>query len=122
MLKNFSANLVKYFQQMMKKKIKNYGVMTSFMATYFEIFNTASKWLRNKNIDTMISKKYLSHLFKGLNHELLVNLKLSNDKLIKDFQTKDGINEELLLNVKRLSVFKNLNKSFEKIYNRIKKN
>jgi hypothetical protein len=61
-------------------------------------------------------------LFKGLNHELLVNLKLSNDKLIKDFQTKDGINEELLLNVKRLSVFKNLNKSFEKIYRRIKKN
>jgi pyrroline-5-carboxylate reductase len=70
----------------------------------------------------MISKKYLSHLFKGLNHELLVNLKLSNDKLIKDFQTKGGINEELLLNVKRLSVFKNLNKSFEKIYRRIKKN
>jgi hypothetical protein len=61
-------------------------------------------------------------LFKGLNHELLVNLKLSNDKLIKDFQTKDGINEELLLNVIRLSVFKNLNKSFEKIYRRIKKN
>jgi hypothetical protein len=61
-------------------------------------------------------------LFKGLNHELSVNYKPNNDKLIKDFQTKGGINEELLLRVKKLGVFKNLNKSFEKIYFRIKKN
>ncbi len=121
-VEKFFSKLGEVFSTNNEKENKKLWVMTSFMATYFEIFNTASKWLRNKNIDTMISKKYLSHLFKGLNHELLVNLKLSNDKLIKDFQTKDGINEELLLSVKRLSVFKNLNKSFEKIYRRIKKN
>jgi hypothetical protein len=70
----------------------------------------------------MRSIKYLSNLFKGLNHELSVNYKPNNVKLIKDFQTKGGINEELLLRVKKLGVFKNLNKSFEKIYFRIKKN
>ena len=121
-VEKFFGKLGEVFSTNDEKENKKLWVMTSFMATYFEIFNTASKWLRNKNINTMISKKYLSNLFKGLNHELLVNLKQSNDKLVKDFQTKDGINEELLLRVKRLGVFKNLNKSFEKIYNRIKKN
>ncbi len=121
-IEKFFGKLGEVFSTNDEKENKKLWVMTSFMATYFEIFNTASKWLCNKNINTMISKKYLSNLFKGLNHELLVNLKQSNDKLVKDFQTKDGINEELLLRVKRLGVFKNLNKSFEKIYNRIKKN
>jgi pyrroline-5-carboxylate reductase len=96
--------------------------MTSFMATYLEIFNTAAKWLQNKNINKMRSKKYLINLLKGLNHELLVNSKLNNDKLVKDFQTKGGINQELLLRVKKFGVFKNLNKGFEKIYFRVKKN
>jgi hypothetical protein len=41
--------------------------------------------------------------------------------MIKEFQTKDGINEELLNRATKSGVFKNLNKGLEKIYNRIRK-
>jgi hypothetical protein len=40
--------------------------------------------------------------------------------MVKEFQTKGGINEELLMRVKKSGIFKNLNKGFDKIYNRIK--
>ncbi len=43
------------------------------------------------------------------------------DKLIKDFQTKGGINAELLMRTKKSGIFKNLNKGLDKIYNRVKK-
>lgn len=121
-VEKFFSRLGEVFSTNDEKENKKLWVMTSFMATYLEIFNTAAKWLQNKNINKMRSIKYLSNLFKGLNHELSVNYKPNNVKLIKDFQTKGGINEELLLRVKKLGVFKNLNKSFEKIYFRIKKN
>jgi hypothetical protein len=42
------------------------------------------------------------------------------DKMIKEFQTKGGINEELLMIAKKSRIFKNLNKGFDKIYNRVK--
>jgi pyrroline-5-carboxylate reductase len=121
-VEKFFSRLGEIFSTNDEKENKKLWVMTSFMATYLEIFNTASKWLQNKNIKKNKSIKYLSNLFKGLNHEISANSKLNNDKLVKDFQTKGGINEELLLSVKKLGVFKNLNKSFEKIYFRIKKN
>ncbi len=121
-VEKFFSRLGEVFSTNDEKENKKLWVMTSFMATYLEIFNTASKWLQNKNINKMRSIKYLNNLFKGLNHELSVNYKLNNNKLIRDFQTKGGINQELLLRVKKFGVFKNLNKSFEKIYFRIKKN
>jgi hypothetical protein len=59
-------------------------------------------------------------LFKALNNELLTNSNYSIDKMVKEFQTKGGINEELLMRAKKSRIFKNLNKGFDKIYNRIK--
>lgn len=94
--------------------------MTSFMATYFEIFNTAHKWFLRKGINKNKSMEYLSHLFKALNNETIKNSNYSMDKMIKEFQTKGGINEELLNKAKKSGVFKNLNKGFDKIYNRVK--
>jgi hypothetical protein len=43
------------------------------------------------------------------------------DKMVKEFQTKGGINAELLMRTKKSGIFKNLNKGFDKIYNRVKK-
>ena len=103
------------------KENKKLWVMTSFMATYFEIFNTAHKWFLRKGINKNKSMEYLSHLFKALNNETMKNSNYSMDKMIKEFQTKGGINEELLNKAKKSGVFKNLDKGLEKIYNRIRK-
>jgi pyrroline-5-carboxylate reductase len=104
-----------------EKENKKLWVMTSFMATYLEIFNTAHKWFIKKGINPNTSKEYINHLFMALNNELLKNTNYSLDSMIKEFQTKGGINAELLMRTKKSGIFKNLDKGFNKIYNRIKK-
>ena len=104
-----------------EKENKKLWVLTSFMATYLEIYNTAHKWFVKRGINENKSKEYINHLFKALNNELLKNSHYSTDKMIKEFQTKGGINAELLKRLKKFGIFKNLNNGFDKIYNRIKK-
>ena len=119
-IENFFSKLGKVISTSNEKENKKLWVMTSFMATYFEIFNTAHKWFLRKGINKNKSMEYLIHLFKALNNETIKNSNYSMDKMIKEFQTKGGINEELLNKAKKSGVFKNLNKGFDKIYNRVK--
>lgn len=119
-IEGFFNKLGKVIATSNEKENKKLWVMTSFMATYFEIFNTAHKWFLRKGINKNKSMEYLSHLFKALNNETIKNSNYSMDKMIKEFQTKGGINEELLNKAKKSGVFKNLNKGFDKIYNRVK--
>jgi pyrroline-5-carboxylate reductase len=121
MIEGFFNKLGKVISTSNEKENKKLWVMTSFMATYFEIFNTAHKWFLRKRINKNKSMEYLSHLFKALNNEIIKNSNSSMDKMIKEFQTKGGINEELLNRVKKSGVFKNLDKGFEKIYNQVRK-
>ncbi|MSP05940.1 MAG: hypothetical protein EXR13_00005 [Candidatus Fonsibacter sp.] len=119
-IEGFFNKLGKVIATSNEKENKKLWVMTSFMATYFEIFNTAHKWFLRKGINKNKSMEYLNHLFKALNNVTIKNPNSSMDKVIKEFQTKDGINEELLSRTKKSGVFKNLNKGFDKIYNRVK--
>ena len=121
MIENFFSRLGKVIATNNEKENKKLWVMTSFMATYLEIFNTAHKWFVKKGVNQNKSKEYINHLFKALNNELLKNSNYSIDKMVKEFQTKGGINEELLMRVKKSGIFKNLDKGFNKIYNRVKK-
>ncbi|MGI9082601.1 MAG: pyrroline-5-carboxylate reductase [Candidatus Fonsibacter lacus] len=120
-IENFFSRLGKVIATNDNKENKKLWVMTSFMATYLEIFNTAHKWFVKKGVKQNKSKEYINHLFKALNNELLKNYNYSIDKMVKEFQTKGGINEELLMRVKKSGIFKNLDKGFNKIYNRVKK-
>ena len=120
-IENFFNKLGKVIATNDEKENKKLWVMTSFMATYLEIFNTAHKWFVKKGINPNRSKEYINHLFRGLNNELLKNTNYSLDTIIKEFQTKGGINADLLSRTKKSGIFKNLDKGFNKIYNRIKK-
>ena len=119
-IENFFNKLGKVVSTSNEKENKKLWVMTSFMATYLEIFNTAHKWFVKNGINQNKSREYINHLFSALNNELLKNSNYSMDKMVKEFQTKGGINEELLMRAKKSGVFKNLNKGFDKIYNRVK--
>ena len=119
-IENFFNKLGKVVSTSNEKENKKLWVMTSFMATYLGIFNTAHKWFVKNGINQNKSREYINHLFSALNNELLKNSNYSMDKMVKEFQTKGGINEELLMRAKKSGVFKNLNKGFDKIYNRVK--
>jgi pyrroline-5-carboxylate reductase len=119
-IEKFFNKLGKVIATSNDKENKKLWVMTSFMATYLEIFNTAHKWFTKKGINKNKSKEYINHLFKALNNELLKNSNYSIDKMVKEFQTKGGINEELLIRAKKSQIFKNLSEGFDKIYSRVK--
>ena len=119
-IENFFNKLGKVISTSDENENKKLWVMTSFMATYLEIFNTAHKWFVKNGINQNRSKEYINHLFIALNNELLKNSNYSMDKMVKEFQTKGGINAELLTRAKKSGIFKNLNKGLDKIYNRVK--
>jgi pyrroline-5-carboxylate reductase len=119
-IEKFFNKLGKVISTSNEKENKKLWVMTSFMATYLEIFNTAHKWFVKNGINQNKSKEYINYLFRALNNELLKNSNYSIDKMVKEFQTKGGINEELLMRAKKSGIFKNLNKGFDKIYIRVK--
>jgi len=100
---------------------KKLWVMTSLMATYFEIYRTNVEWLKKNGISEDTGRKYLGNLFHSLSRETLNNHHNNLTSLIKSFQTKGGINQQLLVQLKRQKFFNKLQNSLNIVYRRIKK-
>ena len=56
----------------------------------------------------------------GLSHSMLLS-KAKTKELVSDYQTKKGINEELLKRLKRDKIFSSIDRNLTKIFDRIKK-
>jgi len=118
---NFFSKLGEVFCSSNEELNKKLWVMTSLMATYLEIYKTNVDWLKKKGISENIGRKYLSNLFQSLSKETLNNHHNNLTSLIKSFQTKGGINEQLLVQLKRQKFFNKLQNSLNIVYRRIKK-
>jgi len=118
---NLFSKLGEVFSSTNEEFNKKLWVMTSFMATFLEIYKTNVDWLKKNGISENIGRKYLSYLFQSLSKETLNNLHNNLTSLIKSFQTKGGINEQLLVQLKRHKFFNKLQKSLNIVYRRIKK-
>mgnify|MGYP000161195125 FL=1 len=56
----------------------------------------------------------------GLSHSMLLS-KSKTKELVTDYQTKKGINEELLKRLKQEKIFSSIDRNLTKIFDRIKK-
>jgi pyrroline-5-carboxylate reductase len=56
----------------------------------------------------------------GLSHSMLLS-KSKTKELVTDYQTKKGINEELLKRLKQEKTFSSIDRNLTKIFDRIKK-
>ena len=90
------------------------------MATYFEFCNTLETWLVNKKVKADKARSMVASLMFGLSHTMLMSKTKTKD-LVKEYQTKKGINEELLNRLKKAAVFSHTNKGLSKILERITK-
>jgi pyrroline-5-carboxylate reductase len=103
------------------EKENNYlWTLTAGMATYLELCATLEHWLVQRKVNAVKAKRMVTSLVFGLSHTLLLS-KQDTRKLVKEYQTKKGINEELLLRLKKDKVFDKLNKNLNTIFARIKK-
>lgn len=118
---NFFSKLGEVFSSTNEEFNKKLWVMTSFMATFLEIYKTNVDWLRKKGISEETGRKYLSKLFESLSKETLNNRSVNLAKFVKSFQTKGGINEQLLTKLRGFKFFNKLQNSLNTVYSRIKK-
>jgi len=118
---NFFSKLGEVFCFNNEELNKKLWVMTSLMATYLEIYKTNVDWLKKNGISEATGRKYLSNLFQSLSKGALNNHHNNLTSLIKSFQTKGGINEQLLVQLKRQKFFNKLQNSLNIVYRRIKK-
>ena len=98
----------------------HFWVMSSFMASYVSIIKTLKDYLQKNKIKNNEADKYLNTFLTGMLFELNNN-KFDLNKLIKELQTKGGINEELKNRLSKDKAFNLINKNLNRIYLRLKK-
>lgn len=103
-----------------EKENNQLWTIASIMATYFEFCNTLEMWLVSKKVKANKARAMVASLMFGLSHTMLTSKTKTKD-LIKEYQTKKGINEELLLRLKKAGVFTKMNGALTKILERITK-
>ena len=108
-------------------EIKNENLSNSFwavsgtMASFYELINVLSKWLIKNKINRSQSQKYVSSLYTALSHLALHNYKKPFENLVSDSQTPQGLNWQVLKDLKGQNHFKNIDKSLNKLMLRLKK-
>ena len=108
-------------------EIKNENLSNSFwaisgtMASFYELINVLSKWLTKNKINRSQSQKYVSSLYTALSNLALHNYKKSFENLVSDSQTPQGLNWQVLKDLKGQNHFKNIDKSLNKLMLRLKK-
>ena len=117
---NFFNQLGKVVVANTEKENNQLWTITSTMATYFEFCNTLEMWLVSKKVKEDKARAMVASLMFGLSHAMLTSKTKTKD-LIKEYQTKKGINEELLLRLKKAGVFTKMNGALTKILGRITK-
>ena len=103
-----------------EKENNHLWTMTSTMATYFEYCNTLENWLVKRKVSSAKAKDLVASLMFGLSHSMLLS-KSKTKELVTDYQTKKGINEELLKRLKQEKIFSSIDRNLTKIFDRIKK-
>ena len=98
----------------------NFWTMSSMMATYYEMLSHLSLWLVKKGINKKKAEKYITSLFLGLSENANQNKYKDLKELVKKSQTPKGLNEQSLIELKKLKFYKNLNISSNNILKRLK--
>ena len=119
-VKNFFNHLGNSIEIKNENLSLNFWTTSAMMAPFYYILQTLSEWLVKKGVKKETAQKYITSLFVALSQDAFeksFNLK----KLVKDSQTPNGLNEQSVKELKKLSFFKSLNKTAEIILKRLKK-
>ena len=105
-----------------KENLSNsFWAISGTMASFYELINVLSKWLTKNKINRSQSQKYVSSLYTALSHLALHNYKKPFENLVSDSQTPQGLNWQVLKDLKGQNHFKNIDKSLNKLMLRLKK-
>tara|TARA_Y100000992_G_C21225905_1_gene472846 strand:+ start:57 stop:821 length:765 start_codon:yes stop_codon:yes gene_type:complete len=98
----------------------NFWSTSSIMAAYYEILNTTINWLVKKGIKRKIATNYVTELFLALSKDAYIKKDIGLKKLVADSQTPNGLNMQVLKELKKGKFYKKFNLSLSNVHKTIK--
>tara|TARA_B100000767_G_scaffold240952_1_gene237163 strand:+ start:2616 stop:3386 length:771 start_codon:yes stop_codon:yes gene_type:complete len=95
---------------------------SGMMASYYELLRVMANWLVKKGIKRIDAQTYITTLFMALSEDAVVNSKKDLKYLVRESQTKKGLNEQGLNELKKMKFYNTLEKAINKILKRLKNN
>ena len=119
--KNIFKHLGKVLEIRDEKLSYKFWSTASLMAAYYEILNTSSKWLTKKGINKKLADTYIAELFLALSQDALNKSSQGYKKLVADSQTPNGLNMQVLNELKKGKFFTKFTKALENVNKRVSK-
>ena len=121
----FAKNIFKHLGQVLELRNERlsykFWSTASLMATYYEILNTSSKWLSKKGINKKLADTYVTELFLALSQDALNKSSKGFKKLVADSQTPNGLNMQVLNELKKGKFFTKFTKALDNVNKRVSK-
>ena len=93
----------------------------SIMAAFYEILNTSSNWLIKKGIKKNTANSYIAELFLSLSQDAVNKKSLGFKKIVKESQTPNGLNMQVLKELQKGKFYNKLINALENINKRVGK-
>ena len=102
------------------EKLSNkFWATASIMAAYYEILNISSHWLIKKGINKTIANKYIAELFLSLTQDAVNKKSQGFKKLVADSQTPNGLNMQVLNELKKGRFYSKFIKAMDNVNKRV---
>tara|TARA_B100000575_G_C23095632_1_gene631909 strand:- start:28 stop:747 length:720 start_codon:yes stop_codon:yes gene_type:complete len=100
-VKNFFNKIGSTVEIKNEKLSINFWSTSGMMASYYEILKVMSDWLVKKGVKRSDAQKYITTLFLALSEDAVFNSKKELKYLVKESQTRKGLNEQGLKYMKK---------------------
>ena len=121
----FAKNIFKHLGKVLEIRNENlsykFWSTASLMAAYYEILYTSSNWLVKKGINKKIADTYIAELFLALSQDALNKSSQGYKKLVADSQTPNGLNMQVLNELKKGKFFTKFTKALDNVNKRLSK-
>ena len=119
----FAKNIFKHLGKVLEIRNENlsykFWSTASLMAAYYEILYTSSNWLVKKGINKKIADAYIAELFLALSQDALNKSSQGYKKLVAESQTPNGLNMQVLNELKKGKFFTKFTKALENVNKRV---
>ena len=104
-----------------EKSSNNFWSMSGMMAPFYEMLKIQSDWLVKKGVSRDKAQKYITSLFVALSEDSVINSKKDLKYLVAESQTRGGLNEQGVKELRKSGYYKSLEKSLNSILKRLNK-
>ncbi len=104
-----------------EKLSNNFWSMSGMMAPFYEMLKVQSDWVVKRGIARDQAQKYITSLFVAVSEDSVINAKKHLKYLVAESQTRGGLNEQGVKELRKSGYYKSLEKSLNSILKRLNK-